>query len=244
MYDVRAAGDWSPSQVTVAWTAASSRRIVPEVERAIDDAWSAAATRLGDKLFDGPLCRLEKWSASPQRLELTLSRTSYRPFLGTNLFNAHLADVYGPEVLSNPVGVSTALQTRDGYLLLGRRNESVAYHPNRVHPFAGSLVPREPMDVFDEIRRELREELHLDAADVPDIRCVGLAEDRALRQPELMFVATTARTRGELEAQLDRAEHHDMYAVKAEPAEVRRAMADPRLTPIAVASLALWLERT
>src|SRR5688572_24193130 len=233
MYDVRAAGDWSPQQVSIAWTAATTRRIVPEVERAIDDAWQAAAARLGDKLFDGPLCRLEHWSASPQRLELTLSRTTYRAFLGTNLFNAHLGDTYGDDVLANPVGVSAALRTADGFLLLGRRNESVAYHPNRVHPFAGSLVPRDPLDVFDEIRRELREELHLESADVPDIRCVGLAEDRALRQPELMFVATTARTRGELEAQLDRTEHHDMYAVKADPAEVRRAMNDPALTPIA-----------
>ena len=244
MYDVRAAGDWSPRQVMVAWTAAETRRVVPEVERAIDQAWRAAAARLGDKLFDGPLCRLEGWSASPERLELTLARTTYRAFLGTNLFNAHLGDTYGDDVLANPVGVSTALRTADDFLLLGRRNESVAYHPNRVHPFAGSLVPREPMDVFDEIRRELREELHLDTADLADIRCVGLAEDRALRQPELMFVATTTRTRGDLERQLDDAEHHDIYAVKADPAAVRRAMADPQLTPIAIASLALWLERT
>jgi hypothetical protein len=244
MYDVRAAGDWSPQQVAVTWSPASSRRIVPEVERAIDDAWRDAASRLGDKLFDGPLCRLERWAASPQRLELTLSRTSYRAFLGTNLFNAQFGATFGDEVLANPVGVSAALRTADGFLLLGRRNESVAYHPNRVHPFAGSLVPRDRMEVFDEIRRELREELHLEAADVPDIRCVGLAEDRALRQPELMFVATTTRTRGELAAQLDRAEHHDIYAVVADPADVRRAMADPRLTPIAVASLTLWLERT
>jgi len=244
MYDVRAAGDWAPRQVAVAWSAASSRRIVPEVERAIDDVWRAAAARLGDKLFDGPMCRLERWLASPQRLELTLSRTSYRAFLGTNLFNAHLADVHGPEVLANPVGLSTALQTRDGYLLLGRRNDSVAYYPNRVHPFAGALEPHEPLDVFAEIRRELHEELHLTVPDVADIRCVGLVEDRALRQPELIFIASCARTKGELEAQLDRTEHHATYAIKTARVDVERAMKDPVLTPVAVASLALWLERT
>jgi hypothetical protein len=247
MYDVRAAGDWSPSQVTVAWTAASSRRIVPDVERAIDEAWRAAAARLGEKLFDGPLCRLEGWSASPQRLELTLSPTSYRAFLGTNLFNAHLADAHGPEVLADPVGVSTALQTRDGYLLLGRRNDAVAYYPNRVHPFAGSLEPRDPrdpLDVFAEIRRELREELHLTVTDIADIRCVGLAADRAIRQPELIFIASCARTRAELEAQFDRTEHHATYALRADRATVERAMSDPAFTPVAVASLALWLERS
>ena len=239
MFDLRAAGDWLPHQVTVAWTQ-SSRRIIPEVERAIDEAWRTAAARLGDKLFDGPMCRLEKWSATRDRLELVLSPTSYRPFLGTNLYNAHLADTYGPDVLANPVGLSTALQTRDGFLLLGRRNDAVAYYPNRVHPFAGALEPADPLDVFQEIRRELREELHLTPADVESIRCVGLVEDRTLRQPELIFIAVSKLTRNQLEAQLDRTEHRGILAVAAHRVAVERVMTDPILTPIAVVSLQLW----
>jgi 8-oxo-dGTP pyrophosphatase MutT (NUDIX family) len=218
--------------------------VIPEVERAINEAWNAAAARLGQKLFDGPMCRLERWSASPERLDLTLSRSSYRPFLGTNLYNARLADIYGVDVLANPVGLSTALQTSDGYLLLGRRNDSVAYYPNRVHPFAGALEPHEPLNVFEDIRRELREELHLDVADIEAIRCVGLVEDRSLRQPELIFIASTARTKGELERQLDRTEHIAVYAVQADRSAVEHAMRDLLLTPVAVASLALWLERS
>jgi hypothetical protein len=100
------------------------------------------------------------------------------------------------------------------------------------------------MDVFDEIRRELREELHLAPADIAQIRCVGLAEDRSLRQPELIFIVAAARGRSELEAQLDAHEHSEAYAVRAERAVVGRVMTDPALTPIAVASLALWLERS
>jgi hypothetical protein len=243
MFDLRAAGDWLPHQVSVTWVQ-DSRKIVSEVERAIDEAWNAAAARLGEKLFDGPMCRLEKWSASPERLDLALSRSSYRPFLGTNLHNARLADVYGVDVLANPVGLSTALQTRDDCLLLGRRNDSVAYYPNRVHPFAGALEPHEPLDVFAEIRRELREELRLGVADIQGIRCVGLVEDRSLRQPELIFIASTARTKAELEQQLDRTEHIAVYAIKADRSAVEQAMRDPLLTPVAVASLALWLERS
>ena len=242
-FDLRAAGEWLPHQVVVTWTA-NSRRIVPEVERAIDDAWRSAAARLGDKLFDGPMCRLERWSASPARLELTLSRTSYRPFLGTNYAKAALADAHGRDVLANPVGLSTILETADGYLLLGRRNDSVAYYPNRVHPFAGALEPHDPLDVFAEARRELREELALTSADLTTIRCVGLAEDRSLRQPELIFIAATPRSRAELEAQLDRTEHRAVHAVKADRADIASAIADPLLTPIAVASLSLWQGRT
>src|SRR5207248_1244381 len=101
---------------------------VPEVERVIDWTWARVAARPGVNLFDGPMCRLESWRAAPDRLELVLSGTSYKPFLGTNLYHPDLADRYGREVLANPVGVSPALQTADGWLMMGRRNTSVAYY--------------------------------------------------------------------------------------------------------------------
>src|SRR3954447_18914183 len=142
MHTIRATGQWQPGDLRVTW-AQSTRRKMPEVERQIDDAWAEAKARIGDKLFDGPMCRLENWSASQDHLDLQLSRTSYREFLGTNLTNAAIADEYGPEVLANPVGLSSALESSDGWLLLGRRNQWVAYYPNRVHPFAGALEPAE-----------------------------------------------------------------------------------------------------
>ena len=243
---IRAFGDWPRNALRVTWTA-STRRTVPEVERVIEESWSAAARRLGDKLFDGPMCRLERWSAAPDQLDLTLSRTSYKPFLGTNLHHADLADTFGPDVLANPVGLSTALETSDGYLLLGRRNDSVAYYPNRVHPFAGALEPPkrdgEELDVFAEVLRELLEELSLSPGDLADLRCIGLAEDPALRQPELIFAAVANRTRAQIEATLDRKEHHATYAVRSNQSELDRAIADPSLTPVAVASLTLWARR-
>ena len=68
------------------------------------------------------MCRLERWEASPDgsRLHLSMSTTSYKPFFGTNMSHPELADRYGPDVLANPIGVSPALETSDGQLLLGR----------------------------------------------------------------------------------------------------------------------------
>jgi ADP-ribose pyrophosphatase YjhB (NUDIX family) len=236
-------GQWRsqhPSRrVTVEWTA-STRRIVPEVERQIERAWAEASAALGDRLFDGPMCRLEAWQASEGELRLSLSRTSYKPFLGTNLKNVDLAETNGPEVLANPVGVSTALQTADGYLLLGRRNDSVAYYPERIHPFAGALEPREALDVFDEVYRELEEELSLRRDELQELVCVGLVEDEALRQPELIFTARAKVDRAELERRLDEAEHRATWSVLAEREAVERAMTEPLLTPVAVAALRLW----
>ncbi|HYO09903.1 MAG TPA: NUDIX domain-containing protein [Tepidisphaeraceae bacterium] len=239
MLTFHALGSWPEGAVRTTWTG-GGRAIVPRVEQAIDRAWAEARSRLGDKLFDGPMCRLERWFASREQLNLILSRTSYRPFLGTNLHNAALADAHGAEVLANPVGVSTALETSDGWVLLGRRNDSVAYYPNRVHPFAGALEPADDLNVFDEVRRELREELSLTAQDLDEIACTGLVEDASLRQPELIFRARTPRTRQQVERALDPAEHHAVHPVRAAEADVAAAVRDPILTPVAVAALLLW----
>ena len=152
-------GNWSSSQVSISWIP-NSRRIIPEVETAIDAAWANALARPGVHLFDGPMCRVESWAATDDRLCLTLSKSTYKSFLGTNMANPKFADDFGPEVMANPLGVSPALVTADRQLLLGRRNASVAYYPNRVHPFAGSMEPADA-DPFASIYREMQEELSL-----------------------------------------------------------------------------------
>ncbi len=233
-------GDWPPGRVTTTWVP-DGRRRVPAVESAIDAAWESAAARPGVRLFDGPMCRLESWDATPGGLRLLLSPTSYKPFLGTNMANPTLADAHGRDVMANPVGVSPALLTADGFLLLGRRNATVAYYPGRVHPFAGSLEPTDA-DVFAAVRRELAEELGLTDDDLTDLRCTGVAEDVALRQPELIFAAVTRLSRSAVEAMLDPAEHAGTWAVPADPAIVATAVAagGDLLTPVAAAALLLW----
>jgi hypothetical protein len=240
-FDIRATGDWGPAQVTAQWVP-STRTIHPEVEHAIETAWSLASSRKGIHLFDGPMCRLEHWTPTPYQLDLSLSRTSYKSFLGTNLHNAHLADQFGVRVLANPVGLSTIVGSTDGWLLLGRRSSAVAYYPDRIHPFAGALEPAETLDVFAEVRRELREELSMGPSEIDDIRCIGLVEDRSLRQPELIFLTRSPLTRGQIESNLDPAEHRSVFAVAADRDDVRRVVSDPFLTPVAAAALTLWLD--
>ena len=235
----RHTGDWGPGAV-LARRASDMRPLIRTVEELIDEAWSRALARPGVQLFDGPMCRLESASASPKRLRLNLSSTTYKTFLGTNLSHPELADRYGPAVLANPVGVSPALETADGFLLLGRRNASVAYYPGRVHPFAGALEPRDAEDVFAAVRRELAEELSLADADLEELRCTGLVEDAALRQPELIFRVRCRLTKEAVEAKLDPVEHRGTWSVRAARDEIQAALFQPELTPVAVASLLLW----
>ena len=240
MLTFHATGDWDRSQVAVSQTADTRRRI-PEIEAMIDRAWTVAHARPGVHLFDGPMCRFESWIATPDHLSIALSTTSYKSFVGTNLSHPELAERYDRTVLANPVGVSPALITSDGWIMMGRRNASVAYYPDRVHPFAGALEPRDAADLFSSVQRELTEELHFTPADVVSIHCTGIAEDRSIRQPELIFRVDTHRTREQVEATLDRTEHHATWAISATMEAVDQTLANfDELTPVAVASMLLW----
>jgi hypothetical protein len=233
-------GCWKPSQITIAW-GADSRPIVPRVQELIEQSWQKAMSRPGVLLFDGPMCRLESFQENGDSLHLLLSRTSYKVFMGTNLSHAELADQYGPGILANPVGLSAALISSDGFLLLGRRNANVAYYPSRVHPFAGALEPADPLNIFDDVRRELREELSLGDADVSEIVCTGMASDLSLRQPEMIFAVRAKHDRARIESQLDREEHRGVWSCGIDRRSIEAALAsDEQFTPIARAAILLW----
>ena len=229
------AGSFSPDQIQTEWYDLP-RSLPPQVEEIIDAQWQRAIARPGIHLFDGPMLRLNGWSIDRGSLHLTFSPTSYKQFWGTNLHHPELADQFGPDVLANPLGLSAALQSADGFLLLGRRNARVAYYPNRIHPFAGSA---ETTDIFSEIRRELSEELSLSARDIAELRCLGLAEDTSIRQPEIIFSAVSNLTREQIESRLNAAEHTALWSVRCNPLELPAVLKENDLTPIAVATLKL-----
>lgn len=176
-------------------------------------------------------------------MTIDLSHTRYRVVVGTNFANPDFVDTYGANVMANPVGVSTGLMTSDGWIIMGRRNDSVAYYPNRVHPFAGSLEVEEQIDIFTNVRRELREELSLESKDIIRIVCLGIAEDAMLRHPETIHLTWTHRTRAEIERQVHADEHQGVWCIRATPDAIRDAMANnPTLTPIAKSVITAYSE--
>jgi hypothetical protein len=190
MLTFHAAGDWPREQIYLSCIP-STRLIIPEVEQLIADTWADIAARPGVHLFDGPMCRLESWLAAPDRLEIALSETSYKP--------------------------------------------------EKIHPFAGALEPRDAMDLFAGVRRELAEELGFTSSDIADIRCTGVAEDLSIRQPELIFRVLSRRTRAQIEATVDRTEHHASWSIPATRAGIDAALEDAAaITPVGIAALLLW----
>jgi 8-oxo-dGTP pyrophosphatase MutT (NUDIX family) len=232
-------GNWADSQVFVN-SIPSSRQAIPLVEAAVQTAWENALAKPGVHLFDGPMCRLEAWTPLSSGIHLTLSPTSYKLFLGTNMANPQFADQFGPDVMANPLGVSTALLCGDRQLLLGHRTASVAYYPDRAHPFAGCMEPKD-RNPFTTARRELTEELSLGSSEFHVHYCTGLIEDTLLQQPELTFIAETNLTRSEIQARLDATEHRAIWSIPASaPALEQVVQHDPALTPVAIGTLLLW----
>lgn len=197
------------------------------------------------------MCRLESWDISADRVAFYLSRTSYKTFWGTNIAHPELAEAHGATALANPVGISPALESADGWLLLGRRNTRVAYYPSRIHPFSGCLEPGDGAMLspalgsagpspFHAVLRELNEELGLLPDEVGEVRLTGIAEDLTLLQPELIFRAKSRLIRVEIQARLDLAEHDAIVSIRGTPSDVSEATLDPILTPVAAGSLLLW----
>lgn len=229
-----ARGRWQEPQVAVT-SVPSSRRSVPEVEAAIDRAWVEAKARPGVTLFDGPVCRLESLSATCDRLHLAVSRTSYRINVGTNFCHPEFAGRYGPDVMANPVGVSAGLVSIDGFLVMGRRNASVAYYPHLLHPFAGSLEVRDTINLFDDVRRELQEELHLDADEITHIECIGVVEDQRLLHPETIFLVRSSLGADQLRGRVRLEEHGSSEAIECSPPLLRAFAQRSDLTPVGTA---------
>ena len=239
MLTILTTGDWRADQVHVR-RSGNKRVVIADLEPLIDSAWEAFGQRPGVHLFDGPMARLASYHAARDRLDLEIGETSYKAFIGTNISHPEWIDEHGREVMADPLGISPLVLSVDGYLLLGRRQSTLALYPNRIHPFAGAMEPKDAGPV-EAVRRELREELSLDHHDLAEIRCIGLAEDSKLHQCESIFIAHCRLTRDALTAKLDAAEHHDAWSIPATSDQVADALrTEAALTPIACATLLLW----
>jgi 8-oxo-dGTP pyrophosphatase MutT (NUDIX family) len=243
-------GQFTPQQVKVRWSRLK-RAAHADIDQLIEAAWTEEAVkahRAGRQLFDGELCRLVKYAAAEDTFTLTLGASSYREFLGTNLRHARLRYTHGPEALANPLGVSAAVLTADGFLLLGRRSEAVAWHAGRLHPIGGMVQPagrRIAPDPFAAMMRELEEETAIAAEHVVQSVCVGLVRDKQIVQPEIVFDVAVSLTAEEIRRKArhaaDAAEHTELVPVRDHPASVVTFLEKHarELTPVALATLLL-----
>lgn len=241
---------YSRPKMVVSWSD-EPRPTTPRTDAIIDETWekqTTLAARDGRLLYNGSLCRLIAYEAGEQ-FSMILGPVSYKEFAGTNLFNPTLRYNEGPEVLANAVGVSGNLITPDGYLILAVRSQSVAFHPGLIHPIGGmvepSPVPGRPPDPFQTMLDELGEETHVAEESVRAINCLGMARDKKIVQPELLFDieidVDVPSMHHNIAIARDRSEHVDLVPVRDTPATVVDFIRNQhdRVAPITLAGLML-----
>ncbi|MCL2700131.1 MAG: hypothetical protein FWE88_00390 [Phycisphaerae bacterium] len=248
-------GRYAPGEV-VLLPSPRARESDPKIEEAIERTWQeqmARAQREGRRLFDGRLARLVCYEPLPHRLELTLGQTTYREFLGTNLYNAALRYTYGGDVLGDPLGVSAAILTADNYILLGLRSETVAFHAGRVHPVGGMLeltADGTPTEPFQAVLDEIEQETGLQRTDLISPLCLGIVRDRKIVQPELVFWLRASAAASDVRARWPHAhdahEHTDFVAIRSDATSVIEFIQNRHddLTPLALATLLLHGQHT
>lgn len=247
---------YAPEQVEVEWVR-RPRETNDEVERLIDETWrqrTRQAEAQGRVLFNGPICRLAGWSTEAGRLTLTLAPGEFREYFGTNATHAHIRYLHGPEVLADPLGVSAALVSADGFLLLGRRSRSVIQYPERIHPVGGLMEPRavpdEPPDPFATLRAEVGEELALPPDRLGEPVLLGIVRDKHTVQPELIIGVRASLDFESIRARMSRAEdaheHSELVSVRNDPASVVTFLEQryTEFTPISLATLLLHGQRS
>ena len=226
------------------------RATTDAIDRAIERKWQAECTRAAAEertLFDGQLARLTGLEATEEGLTLVLGDTTYREFVGTNWCNVEGVHARGDAYLSNPLGVSIIPLTCDGWAVLGRRSERVAYHGGCLHPLGGMVERADrrddgSYDVPGAAVRELCEEIPVQRDEVASLRVIGLIRDRKLLQPELVFSAELPLARGVLAQRIDKHltddEHVGFEFVECTAGAIHQfGMSGERVTPVGIGAM-------
>jgi len=242
---------FAPDQVVVTWSD-QTRATNDSVEELIEQAWRDQMKRAEGtttSIFNGRMCRLISHCCNNGHLDLTLGPVSFKEFIGTNATQAYIRHLHGPEVMANPLGVSAAVCTRDGLIVLGMRSSNMIQYAGRIHPVGGTVEPPDAdsasPDPFKAILDELHEETAVPPESVSSIVCLGLVRDRNTVQPELIFDCYVDCDVVSLFASAatapDAAEHSSMVPVRDHPGSVVSFMEQyfSQLTPVAMAALLL-----
>jgi len=202
------------------------------------------------RFFNGALCRLDRYAAGADAIQLDLSRTCYRDLL---FCNAHVQDIlndFGETALVRALGISIIIETADGLLPLMQRSDTLGEGAGLIDVFGGHVHPDEHArngapDVFHAIADEVYTELNLKPEDCGEIFCVGLLENRLTRKPELIFETKISMTGDALREKSRHARERDEYTeILLVPADARAVQnmlrqQGSQLTPVGYGSLAL-----
>ena len=257
-YESLVYGQYSASQVVASFKN-KAQALSPREMDAIEVEWNRqcdVVQKDGRTLFNGEMLRLDSHVARDvtgkgTTLALSLSKTSYKNFVGTNMALFRDDVRIAPEHLANPLGLSALVICSDAKILLGLRGKGTFLYSGYWHTFGGTADLGDvgedgSVSVFDVMARELEEELGITDEETSQLRCIGLVRDRFILQPELIFEARVALSSIEVAQRLHGAhpqssDEHDRLMTVDDTTEAAGRFSDAHgmnTTPVARAALA------
>jgi hypothetical protein len=216
--------------------------------------------------------RLNDASISDGRnLILIAGMTDFKDYIGTTqhalkdeafremLMKAGIADFNDPNhYFSNPLATCSNIVTLDGKIPIGMRSETVAIYPGVPHIIGGYVKVNgdnkpdfsvKDVDIFENMRKELKQEIGLGEKDIVGVDFLGIVRNRITRGPEALYNVRINITAEELHEcwntkSRDKYEHRNItYHSKKELPRFLEENRD-KMVPSGEATLTIFLEHS
>ena len=209
-FEILARGLYRPDQLAITYDPSLRMPTTPAIQQWMDTLWQqklAIAQEKNIPLYDSKLFRLVhvetrhagQQGNEPPRLHLIFGDTGYKEYVTTR--EPEFARGRDRQQLSNALAVCSVVETTDGHILLDKR-QGVDVYAGRYHVIGGfferdldtsitsetSETSETNPDPFAAIRREIREETGIQAADIAEQYCLGVVYDLATPHAELCFL--------------------------------------------------------
>jgi len=249
---IHLSGIWSPAQIQTVYQ--PGEYILPgQFAQRAGEYWAQLIVEGQRRIFNGALCRLEKFGEHNGNLQLSFSRTCYRDLLFSN---AHTEELIANLSEAGPVralGISAVIETADGYLPIIRRSAHVGEGPGALDIIGGHIHPDEHFhagvpEVFVAIKDEIHAELGVPLDLLEECICIGLIENVRHRKPELAFFVRVLLTMTEIRQLAQHApeadEYSELLAIRADQADVKKFIAgnNPTIAPATLGCFELYMK--
>lgn len=169
-------------------------------------------------LYDGQVCRVRRIRVADVGIALDMERSSFAHYLATR--EPRPQPHFAREHRCDPLGLTAMVLTNDGRIVTTTRSSTAEQNPNGLYFVGGFCEPPVhdgPLDIFAEVRREVREEIGL-CVDGADVSLVGIGYDPDLSHPEAFFLVrydgSFAQVRGHWPVARDAGEADNLQALR------------------------------
>lgn len=163
------------------------RKYQDATRKLINEAWQDARLNPNLDIYNGKVISLitiamtNNHATGRDHIYLKVQATDYKSFYGTNVCNPRI--ISKPE-LSNVLATCAVVETVEGSVFVGKRNEKLAETSGVWHVPGGTFnVVINPIALM---KNELSEELNVADNDIQYAVCLGFGENLVMKKPEFL----------------------------------------------------------